>query len=261
MSNTGEKTNQVLKDIKLSTHPCFHHICQSFIFERKKENTDNEEVDGNKEAFTMKSLPSKDDNPGGGVLPETNSLLFMIENPEYNHLLEHPVVKSFLSLKFWGVASLYIIKTFFFLIFASFVTAYVFLVNNVAKEGVESAEAAMKWIVFVMLLLLALLVLAILFDSLKESVTNLAALTKVTEEEQSPEIGDLFMIKKAFKPFTRLLSDSEWWLKLGVFISCLLLMFTPKEEGEKVRHLSATCPPCLDWIPLPARHSSVFCTP
>ena len=221
------------------------HLTLNFPFlnpadPRAKENTDNVEVDGSKEAFTMKSLPSKDDNPGGGVLPETNSLLFMIENPEYNHLLEHPVVKSFLSLKFWGVASLYIIKTFFFLIFASFVTAYVFLVNNVAKEGVESAEAAMKWIVFVMLLLLALLVLAILFGSLKESVTNLAALTKVTEEERSPEIGDLFMIKKAFKPFTRLLSDSEWWLKLGVFISCLLLMFTPKEEGEKVRHLSAT---------------------
>ena len=73
----------------------------------------------------------------------------------------------------------------------------------------ESAEAAMKWIVFVMLLLLALLVLAMLVGSLKESVTNLAVLTKVTKEERSSEIDNLFMIKKAFKPFTRLLSDSE----------------------------------------------------
>ena len=70
-----------------------------------------------------------------------------------------------------------------------------------------------------MLLILAVLILAILFASLKESVTNLAALTKVTEEEQSPEIGDLFLIKKAFKPLTRHLSDIEWWLKLGVLIS------------------------------------------
>ena len=81
------------------------HLTLNFPFlnpadPRAKENTDNVEVDGSREAFTMKSLPSKDDNPGGGVLPETNSLLFMIENPEYNHLLEHPVVKSFLSLKF-----------------------------------------------------------------------------------------------------------------------------------------------------------------
>ena len=206
---------------------------------RAKENTDNVEGEESKEAFKMKSLPSKDDNPGVGILPETNSLLFMIENPEYNHLLEHPVVKSFLSLKFWGVAPLFIIKTFNYLIFASFVTAYVFILNNAAKEGVESAETALKWIVFVMLLILAILVLAILFASLKESVTNLAALTKVTEEERSPEIGDLFMIKKAFKPLTRHLSDTEWWLKLGILISCLLLMFMPR-EGENVRHLSAT---------------------
>ena len=214
-----------------------------WVTENKTLTTDNVEGEGSKEALKMKALPPKEDKPGvGGILPETNSLLFMIENPEYNHLLEHPVVKSFLSLKFWGVAPLYVIKTFFYLIFASFVTSYIFLLNNVAKEGSETetnAEAAMKWIVFVMLLLLAALVLAILSSSLKESVANLTALTKLTEEVRSPDIDDVFMIKKAFKPFTRILSDPEWWLKLGVLISCLLLIFLPREE-KNVRHLSAT---------------------
>ena len=116
-------------------------------------------------------------------LPETNSLLFMIESSEHDHLLEHPIINSFLRLKFASIAPFYIIKTLCYAVLLTFVNSYVFLLNkHIMKAGIPeetSEELAVKWVLILLLVLLGVFrVLHNIVAVIKKIVTDLSKLTK-----------------------------------------------------------------------------------
>ena len=168
-------------------------------------------------------------------LPETNSLLFMLESAEHDHLLEHPIVNSFLRLKFATIAPIYIFKTFCYGIFIAFINAYVFLLNRhiIMKEGIPeetSAELGVKWITILLLVCLGFRVLIYLATVVRKVVVGLS---KLTVDQQ-----DLEHVQKKAKPMESL-TNIEEWLKVGILLSSSLLIALPWEV-ERVRHLSAT---------------------
>ena len=219
----------------------FHLTLKYPFLSPKLKETDLDSVrtdkDGSKEAMAMESPKENEDSEEihQGRQPETTSLLFMIQSTEHKHLLEHPIVNSFLRLKFAAIAPYYVLKVFFYLVFAAFVSAYVFLVHgrNVKQESMleeSSSESAMKWIVFAMLLVMALMQLKKYFDSAKESFGNIS---KIAKEQRN-----LGSKRRAFRPLFKVMFNIEDALKLGILLTTFLVMFLPWEK-EMVRHLSA----------------------
>ena len=125
-------------------------------------------------------------------LPETNSLLFMIESAEHNHLLEHPIVNSFLRLKFASIAPYFIFKTLNYAVLIAFINAYVFLLNrHIMEEGVPeetSAELGVKWVTILMLVALGGRVLIYMVKVLPAVFRKMvASLSKLKIDQQDLE--------------------------------------------------------------------------
>ena len=117
---------------------------------QQPKEADSEKGEGSKEEMAMKNTKGEEakEEPAEN-LPETNPLLFMIESAEHDHLLEHPIVNSFLRLKFASIAPFYMLKTIFYAIFVAFINAYVFLLNqHIMEEGVpeETRKYLQDWI-------------------------------------------------------------------------------------------------------------------
>ena len=203
---------------------------------QQPKEADSEKGEGSKEEMAMKSTKGEEakEEPAEN-LPETNPLLFMIESAEHDHLLEHPIVNSFLRLKFASIAPFYMLKTIFYAIFVAFINAYVFLLNqHIMEEGVPeetSAELGVKWMTILSLVALAGRVLIYLVQSVQKIV---AGLSKLTKDQQDLE----HVQKQAGPPGTRV-GKIEEWLLVGILLSTSLLVSLPWEV-KRVRHLSAT---------------------
>ena len=203
----------------------------------KTKEADSEKGEGNnKEEIVMTETKAATENAKEPVksLPETNSLLFMIESSEHDHLLEHPLVNSFLRLKFASIAPFYMIKTLCYAVLLAFVNSYVFLLNkHIMEEGIPeetSAELAVKWVLILLLVLLGVFrILPNVTGVVKKIVADLSKLTK---DQQ-----DLEHVQKKAKPIESL-TNIENLLLMGVLISSSLLVSLPWDVN-RVRHLSA----------------------
>ena len=203
---------------------------------QKTKEADSEKGEGsNKEEMVMteaKATEKVKATPEN--LPETNSLLFMIESSEHDHLLEHPIINSFLRLKFASIAPFYIIKTLCYAVLLTFVNSYVFLLNkHIMKAGIPeetSEELAVKWVLILLLVLLGVFrILHNIVAVVKKIVTDLSKLTK---DQQ-----DLEHVQKKTKPIESL-TNIENLLLIGTLIFSTLLISLPW-NAKRVRHLSA----------------------
>ena len=206
---------------------------------QQPKEVDSEKGEGSKEEMVMtKTKTGEAKEEPAKSLPETNSLLFMIESAEHDHLLEHPIVNSFLRLKFASIAPYYIFKTLNYAVLIAFVNAYVFLLNrHIMEEGIPeetSAELGVKWMTILMLVALGGRVLIYLVKVVPNVVKKMVAgLSKLTMNQQ-----DLEHVQKKGRPLENL-ANIEEWLLVGILISTSLLISLPWEV-ERVRHLSAT---------------------
>jgi len=68
--------------------------------------------------------------------PETDVLLYMAKSKDHRHLLKHPVITSFLSLKWSRISGKYNANIFFFCIFVMALTLYIFSTYGGLSLGV-----------------------------------------------------------------------------------------------------------------------------
>ena len=99
-------------------------------------------------------------------LPETEPLWYMSQIKEHRYLLSHPTITSFLWMKWRKIRPYFYFNVFFYLIFASLLTAYVLVLNMEIDEtkmipesemDKETADTAgLKWATFVFLIIFTL---------------------------------------------------------------------------------------------------------
>ena len=207
---------------------------------QQPREVDSEKGEGSKEEMVMTETKAEEakEEPAKS-LPETNSLLFMIESAEHNHLLEHPIVNSFLRLKFASIAPYFIFKTLNYAVLIAFINAYVFLLNrHIMEEGVPeetSAELGVKWVTILMLVALGGRVLIYMVKVLPAVFRKMvASLSKLKIDQQDLE----HVQRKKARPLEDL-TNIEEWLLVSILLSTSLLVSLPWEE-DRVRHLSAT---------------------
>ena len=210
-----------------------------FLSHLEKTNlVDSEKGEGGKEMMAMTNPKAEEaTEESSTALPETSALLFLIESAEHEHLLEHPVINSFLRLKFASIAPYYVFKTLMYLVFIAFINAYVFLLNEHIMETESptetSAELAVKWVTILMLVALGLRVLLFLGNLVKMLV---ARLSDLWARHQG-------LARKARKPENKWDPENDFksiesWLLVVILISTSLLASLPWEV-DTVRHLSA----------------------
>lgn len=180
----------------------------------------------------MKTMPhnNEPERTGGKPLPETLPLLFLANSNEHIHLLEHPVITSFLNAKWKTIRPYFLIKAFCCIFLQVFLNAYVFLLNqntNSETHVESSVEIAIKWITFTCLLLLSVKELLFIFVVFKEVKKS----TQISDEGQSNHIS--------VKPLLKKMKEPEEWLRVGLQVSSYLLIFLPWED-TRIKLLSAT---------------------
>ena len=84
--------------------------------------------------------PEKTTNIETQVCPETTSILFLTRSKDHLHLLEHPVITTFLYMKWKSIEQFYYFKFLFVALFAAVLNAYIFLFNDEFFKFVDLAE-------------------------------------------------------------------------------------------------------------------------
>merc|ERR1711892_1103582 len=166
--------------------------------------------------------------------PETTSILFLTQSKEHLHLLEHPVITTFLYMKWKSIEQFYYIKFPFVLIFVAFVHAYSFLLNNNRYTNKDSTTA-IYWITFVMLMVFTLRELAAWPALISEAIRNLKSSS-----------GMLSSIKNLSDPCLTYLKHPENSLRILLILSTYLLLFLPRDRIQK-QELSALTV-LLSWV-------------
>ena len=96
---------------------------------RRKEGWKSNGVGNDEEAGASKQKP-EESGPQAKIppLPETDVLWYMSQSKKHRHLLKHPVITSFLWLKWQRISSAYSKNLAFYLGFVVSLTAYIFIV-------------------------------------------------------------------------------------------------------------------------------------
>ena len=158
--------------------------------------------------------------------PETTSILFLTKSKEHLPLLEHPVITTFLYMKWKTIEQFYYAKFSFVVIFLAFVNAYIFLANEYDGDRYPTAEAeatGLFWVVLVMLVLFTLREVMAWPQLMSESRKNVKNAT-----------GKLDFIKRLAEPTGIYLKNTENSLRILLIISTYLLLFiTLSSPGYK----------------------------
>ena len=91
-------------------------------------------------------------------LPETEPLWYMSQIKEHRHLLSHPTITSFLWMKWRKMRPYFYINVGFYLLFFSFLTAWILMKTEYEDSGPADPPTrekilALQWITFVLLIL------------------------------------------------------------------------------------------------------------
>ena len=92
--------------------------------------------------------PEKTKNIASQAWPETTSILFLTKSKDHLHLLEHPVITTFLYMKWKSIEQFYYFKFLFVVLFAAVLNAYIFLFNDEYFSFVDLDEETEHHIVF-----------------------------------------------------------------------------------------------------------------
>ncbi len=120
--------------------------------EWKREQLEEEKGDGDEDG--EQAAPMK-------ALPEAEPLWYLSQSERHRHLLTHPIISSFLCLKWRRIRPYYYVNLAFYLTFVALLTGFLLLrAGNAGKREEEEtgkeAQAFFRWSTFAFLVLLAL---------------------------------------------------------------------------------------------------------
>ncbi len=120
--------------------------------EWKREQLEEEKGDGDEDG--EQAAPMK-------ALPEAEPLWYLSQSERHRHLLTHPIISSFLCLKWRRIRPYYYVNLAFYLTFVALLTGFLLLrAGNAGKRAEEKtgkeAQAFFRWSTFAFLVLLAL---------------------------------------------------------------------------------------------------------
>ena len=170
--------------------------------EWKREQLEEEKGDGDEDG--EQAAPMK-------ALPEAEPLWYLSQSERHRHLLTHPIISSFLCLKWRRIRPYYYVNLAFYLTFVALLTGFLLLrAGNAGKREEEEtgkeAQAFFRWSTFAFLVLLAL--------------------------------RELF---QALVSFRRYLFSLENLLEVSmIIVTFVLLLGDLKDQPKAVRGLSAT---------------------
>ena len=179
-----------------------------------------------------------DENEKEWLQPETTSILFFAMSKEHIHLLEHPVITTFLYMKWKSIEQFYYMKFPFVVLFMAILHVYIFVLNEkeVNQSGDSSLISGFFWTTLVLLIIFSLRELAAWPSLLKDSVARL-----------KKSKGSLKLTTcKALGPLGAYLSIPENSLRILLIISTYLLLFVPKNKTEIQELSSVTI--LLSWV-------------
>ncbi len=90
------------------------------------------------------------------LMPEAEPLFYLSQSPRHRHLLTHPIVSSFLCLKWRRIRPYYYVNLTFYLTFVASLTAYLLLGATTTTSNEEGSDAVtfFKWITLALLVVL-----------------------------------------------------------------------------------------------------------
>lgn len=114
------------KDINYEIIFSYNFLCPPKVYQQKTADNSLTQLEG--QLYTSENIP------------ETDPLLFMTEIPELRPLLKHPVLTSFLHLKWFAIKRYYKVNLAFYVGFWSLLTAYILLTF---KMGVQNSNMSL----------------------------------------------------------------------------------------------------------------------
>merc|ERR1719233_34557 len=175
--------------------------------------------------------PEKTNDIESQAWPETTSILFLTKSKDHLHLLEHPVITTFLYMKWKSIEQFYYFKFLFVVLFAAVLNAYIFVYNNDLLNFVDLDEEtrqtfvpvgktmALWWITLVLLVLFSLRELAAWPPLIKQSMRNL-----------NNSRGIVSSVQRMAEPLLSYLRLPENSLRLMLIVSTYLLLFLPQSK-------------------------------
>ncbi|XP_050424282.1 transient receptor potential cation channel protein painless [Adelges cooleyi] len=115
------------KDVNYEIIFTYNFLCPPKIYDYKK-NTNNLQTQLEGQTYEPESVP------------ETAPLLYISEEPELRHLLKHPVLTSFLHLKWFAIKRYYKVNLSFYIAFWALLTSYTLLTF---KIGVQNSNMSL----------------------------------------------------------------------------------------------------------------------
>ncbi len=93
------------------------------------------------------------------ALPEAEPLWYLSQSPRHRHVLTHPVISSFLCLKWRRIRPYYYVNLAFYLTFVALLTGFVLLKAEGADDQSSTASGALaffRWTTLIFLVVLAI---------------------------------------------------------------------------------------------------------
>lgn len=194
--NKCVKTNKKSpKDVNYEIIFLYNFLCPPSVYKQKGADNYHTQLEG------QKYVPEN--------IPETDPLLYMSEVPELRPLLKHPVLTSFLHLKWFAIKRYYKVNLAFYIGFWAFLTVYTLLTF---KIGVENSNVSLT----------------------QENVTEFSTLKIPFSNDTAVFLWVMvlgFLITLAFRELFQLISSPiayitslENWLEISLIVLTFILL-------------------------------------
>ena len=95
----------------------------------------------------VKEIVDKEERPETRPVPETDVLWYMARSKDHRHLLKHPVITSFLALKWSRISAHYNVNILCFALFVACLTSYIFTNYAGSSLGVSQPLCAIDQVI------------------------------------------------------------------------------------------------------------------
>lgn len=173
IKSNGKSTKDVNYEIIFS----YDFLCPPKVY--KKKDADNQQAQLEGQNYTPENIP------------ETDPLLYISEVPELRHLLKHPVLTSFIHLKWFTIKKYYKVNLAVYMGFWSLLTLYTLVISNsditdgslanknvteFSLQNVSSGSQSAAYLGVMVLVFLVALILRELFQFILSPITYLMSL-------------------------------------------------------------------------------------
>ena len=181
---------------------------------------------------------ASDDDPSSRALPETEALWYLsVASKEHRALLKHPVIASFLWLKWQRIRTFWFSNLILYVAFVVFLTTFIFLRFGGSQLQVNAASDGNNG------------------NDVDDSVYEFNNASKAAVGGLSVVLAILCIVlvmREAFQmlaSFKRYFLSPENIMELAIITLTLVIVFAGDDEGtfEVKRHLAAVCV-VLSWM-------------